>query len=355
MRKGLKVHYLYFLSSIFCFYIDDAFCVISEQSRDLQVDYSINASYVENEFGVEDSFLVSNYVGSSVSPEIITVDLMSNYCEAERNSTGYEIELLNKELNTTSRLFSYNVFINQDLISSSPGNFVNFTDDIPESNGFGSGYFSFCTRVKVCDGPIVLQAFETNFLLHFNHTVDGLNLNSVNVEADEVQVFNVDIEESYSVLACQCRQHRCDSSNVKQGERLEFCISVRRDDPNLPIEQHISNFYVKFASGSNEYNPVEFGEDTWDADMFTTVEALVESKVIVVKAPILADFYQDNIDYVDVTGNAFLSFDVEKGVKTFSSKVGYNFRVNITHVDDSTSCIGLLLEKFRSFTKNAVP
>lgn len=282
--------------------------------RILSTDYSVNITTFDRSDPaiLEGKVTVSNEIGHSVAAGNVQVELLDHECVQNKSITGLEVELFNTEYNDTSLPFTYNIEVNRGLLSSSPGNFVNFTD---ATAGDSVGNVLFCTRVSTFASGLQVSFRESRFDLAFSLINNTFSLTNVDIDADDLDTFSTLVQDTFGVEICQCINFNCLTTSlvISQDESVVVCINpTALADASLV---RITNFNLRITSagGSITYDPVSIGVSSWDPDPLTEVVPESGTGKLMITAPIVADFFLLTDDRtVDVNGNAFLEFQSAK-------------------------------------------
>lgn len=252
---------------------------------------------------------VKHAIGHNVDPSNVDVQLLDKNCENPTSDPGLEVSL--EKIEYSNSPFVYNVSVNETLIGSSPGGFVTFINQ--EDTGKSKGFIKFCTRVVTREGNVAAAFKETIFKLNFDLTDKGFIFSTTLLE-DSPDVFVTVIEDSFAVGVCQCDgDYVCYSSGsaptIEQDESLTICLFPTANEDASVV--HISNFNLQMSSkdGAYSYSPVSFGTATWSEDSLTDVYLQDDSDVIKISTPIVARFFIDGYEELDVSGEAYLEFD----------------------------------------------
>jgi len=274
--------------------------------RELSSSYDINITTFDPDdpLIVQGKLTVSNEIGQSVAAGGVQVTLLDYDCVQNKSSTGLEVELFNTDYTNTSLPLTYNIELNQELVDTSPGGFVNFTT-VDKS----TGNVLFCTRVSTYQGDIEVSFRESRFDLSFDLTNNTLSLINIGVDELDLDVFSTDVDDTFAVSACQCDTgFNCLSTplSITTGDSLLVCLTPTSDNDASIVE--ITNFNLRMSSDSVTYDPVIFGTVTWAEDILTAISLDSGSNKIMINAPVIAQFFIQDKTAIDVSGNAFLEF-----------------------------------------------
>ena len=216
--------------------------------RELSSSYDINITTFDPDdpLIVQGKLTVSNEIGQSVAAGGVQVTLLDYDCVQNKSSTGLEVELFNTDYTNTSLPLTYNIELNQELVDTSPGGFVNFTT-VDKS----TGNVLFCTRVSTYQGDIEVSFRESRFDLSFDLTNNTLSLINIGVDELDLDVFSTDVDDTFAVSACQCDTgFNCLSTplSIATGDSLLVCLTPTSDNDASIVE--ITNFNLRMSSDS---------------------------------------------------------------------------------------------------------
>jgi len=182
------------------------------------------------------------------------------------------------------------------------------------SDGNSTGEASFCTRVilngTTSNGVIPMFFRETNFVTTFNLTNVDFSLSDVVIEeAGTVSQNLTDPGPEFFITSCLCDDDfDCidPTTTIEQNKPLVFCIEPGH--PNDEVNVFISNFNLNIEAGDITYSPVWYGVGSWESNAVTIVDT--SGKIVRTSTLLIQDFYIEGYETVDVSGNAFLEFDM---------------------------------------------
>jgi len=296
---------------------------------------------------------VHHQIGYNVKQNHTHVKLYDYNCENEVNKTGLAVYIQDVGSNFGwGSFYAYELGLNSTLIGSDT-TFL-FGDGLSQSAD-ATGQVRCCTRISTYESNThhgMLEAFykETNFVFNYDLTQNVIQLGNVSVaDANALDNFTADSDTDFSIDSYQCNNFVAVATPhaIIQNSNLVVCIEPSHTN-NLDVV-HITNFNLLISAGtlnSNGYlsfDAVKFGTTTWTPDPLTDV--LTQGKIIMISVPIVAQFYLQGKNSVDVTGNAFLEFDSSKTDAPIGSF--FNMEVDL-EVETSAGCFSALLKKFRA-------
>lgn len=290
---------------------------------------------------------ITNTIGVKVT-DPVTVQLFDKNCVNKESNTSAVVSIQN--LVSTPASFGYEVKIDQSLIGADTviGTYVTCS---PQSGSSCSvGTIEFCTRVSTFIGSIEVAFRETNFNLGFNLTDNAFSLPSIGISENDPDSFITDVDTDFDVDACQCENFVCATpSIIAQDENLVMCIyPVHGTDPSQASNVKITNFNIDIDAGDGSgfsYRPVVFGTNAWNNDALTDVAEDGNDFTIMISTPIIAQFFIQNVNTIDVNGNAFLEFKSGKDAATQFGK--YAMEVAL-RVDPELGCLSILIKQVRA-------
>lgn len=316
---------------------------------------SCNASLTGD--SILDSYLTGfNEIGFKGAMNDVTVKLFDYDCETEQdlmNSTNAVTIFNTIQPSSTvgeTEPFFYDINISTSDIASDTGGFVTV-----DGTSNQTGVIEFCTRVSTSEGSIEVAFRECNFRLSYSLAAN-FSLTGLNITERDPDVLTPEIPTDYGVAACQCEDFECLSSPVTilQDESLVVCLFPTFLG-NATNTVRISNFNFKVFAGTPrtpeyvEYNPVWFSTDGWSYDPLTLVTTSVEADatVVMVQTPVIAGFFIQGHESINVEGNAFLEFTTSKAAKApmFDTYV-LEFAIEATRAE---GCIKQLINRIREF------
>lgn len=247
-----------------------------------------------------------------IGPEAdeVTLELFNYDCVTEvTDTTGAALSL--SSISISNDISEYSVFFDAGNFASDTGGFV-------ESDGH-IGSVKWCTRVTSLEEDLKISFKETNFVLNYDLSDNGYDITNIGLDVTDPDEFTDLVDSNYSVEGCQCMDFFCMlPAPIKQNEALVYCIYVWQDESNADaiLAVAISNFDSKITAGEEgdddyvEYMPVEFGTESWDPNDITSVESSFDDmgNIIEIVTPMIAAFFANGHDTVDIFGNAFLEF-----------------------------------------------
>jgi len=298
----------------------------------------------------------SNTIGFKGAANDVSVKLFDYDCENEKdlmNSTN-AVTIFNttQPESTVDEIdsFTYDLNISSSNIASDTGGFVTVTGTSNET-----GVIEFCTRVSTSEGSIEVAFRECNYRLSYSLGAN-FSLTGFNISERDPDVLTPVIPTDYAVSACQCEDYECLSSplTIQQDESLTVCL-IPTYLGNATKTVEISNFNFKVYAGTPrtpeyvEYNPVWFSTDGWSYDPLTlvTTSETDDATVVMVQTPVIAGFFIQGHESINVEGNAFLEFSASKASKApmFDTYV-LQFAIEAT---PSEGCIKQLINRIREF------
>ena len=259
----------------------------------------------------DSSLQILNPIGNSIQPGNVQVQLFDYGCQVPKNSTGLVVSL--QPSSYVANNFSYSVFVNKTLIGQNIGGFVNFIDD-GNNSASSKGEISFCTRVSAYHLGVHVSYHQLDLKLLFDLTENSFILSTVNIEQNDPSAFSTDVTSSFGVMACQCNDdYQCYSTipapnpTINQNENLVMCIYPTSTSNDASSVQ-ISNFNVGLSAPGVTYDPVAFGPSGWIVDALSIVSLQSGTETIKISAPVVASFFIQNHQSIDVSGNAFLEY-----------------------------------------------
>jgi len=291
-------------------------------------------------------YQIEHVIGPRYGPGSVYVELLDYGCNTIMNSTGLEVSVQGEDY-IPGENFSYNITLDSSLISQNVGGFVSFSN---QTNSQGS--IAFCTRVTAEHDSIAVSFTERTFTLPFDLTKNEFSLNNVEIQPSNSSVSILDIDNPFTVIACQCDDDmNCVQEPVKitQDESLIFCLET--SDSNV----HISNFEVIIEAGTPGdeddvyvfHEVVLMGTDGWDEDVLATVITSQDSSnKILIKTLVVAEFFTEGKSSIDITGNAFLEFDESKHAMPFFSQ--FYLTVPIDGIQVHGGCFQIIFQQMKS-------
>ena len=295
---------------------------------------------------------LSHVLGASVT-DPVTVKLFDKDCiNEETDPTAVVSTLANVQV---SGSYSYQVNIDQSKIgsdASGSGTYVSCTATPGGSCSLGN--IEFCTRVSTYHGSIEIAFVETNFDLGFNLTDNDFSLPNVQISENAPDSFITDVDTDFDVAACQCDSFNCLASAdaIEQDESLVMCIYPTHPTVGMANNVLISNFNIDVTDSTGAqpltYQPVIFGTNMWVADPLTNVSVDGNDFVVMITTPIIAQFFIQNINTIDVGGNAFLEFKSAKGAQPVFGQ--YMMEVGLGEGTGflQQGCFAALIARFRA-------
>lgn len=256
----------------------------------------------------EGALRVKHGLGVSVPANMAFVELFDTDCLNQKPKSGLAVYLPETGSNQGGGIdFFYDIAFNHSLITDNVGGFFNF------SEGGSVGIASFCTRVLLNgttnNGIIPMFFRESNIAAGFNLTNRDFTITDVTIEEAGIVDNNItDTGPAYFISSCLCDDDfACidPTSAVLQNTPLVFCI-----EPSHPSDRdnvRITNFNLNIAAGDINYSPVWYGVDGWENNVVTIVEE--SGKIVRTSTLLIQDFYLEDYQTVDLSGNAFLEFD----------------------------------------------
>lgn len=293
---------------------------------------------------IDDTIRVTNEIGSKVT-DPISVKLFNKNCDIEETNSPAVVSLLG--VDNTPATFEYQVNINQSMIGDVNGTYM--TCITTDNSACGVGKIEFCTRVSTYHESLEIAFRETNFEFTFNLTDNDFSLENISIEENQPNSFVSNVVDDYGVEACQCDfDFNCISAvTITQNENLVMCLKPTH--PTNPNAVEISNFYIDIDPSDSTisvatYSPVIFSATTWDANSLTDVAVDDTGFVVKISTPIVAQFFINNVNQVDVTGNAFLVFKTAKDVTALFADYGIQVGLAIA---PQAGCFALLIKQVR--------
>lgn len=325
-------------------------CAATEDntSRQLNVDYSVNATT----FNMSDpliqsngTLIATNEIGSSVLNNSVSVVLLEYGCETELNRTGLEVELSNYTEYVVGGVYQWKIQVIPERISSNLGGMVNITNS-SVSQGSSVGSLQFCTRVSTHLDDIQVGFYEGNYQLQFDFTNNTFSLAGVGIELNDLDDFSTAVDDSFHIDTCHCANFNCIADQtIQQNDDVVMCITPDGDgDPSVV---KIANFNLRMtdtATSTLVYDPIIFGASTWDADGLTSVSEDPTSNTVMIKTPVIAQFFSAQVLQVDMLGNALLEFTSKTQAMTFAS-YGLTFGLELPD-EDEPGCLEKLFALF---------
>lgn len=281
------------------------------------------------------------------------VKLFDLNCENEKNKTGTSVVLIETDGPNLGQgdSFSYHLGLDQTKIGGNAGGLVTFTG--VGSEGKSKGRIKFCTRVSSYESNIEVSFRESNFDIGFDLTNNIFSLGNVSIQENSPDTFQSNVQSSFQVAACQCKlDFSCYSTGtnptIQQDDSLTICLQPT--GPNAEVV-HISNFNIIMSAGSYTYSPVGLGPGSWNSDALTLVSTNGSDDIVKIVTPVVAQFFIQGHDSLDVTGNAFLEYDSSKG-ETGQGPVYAGFRLSINmFVNNGTGCFQSLFKTIKGAFK----
>jgi len=308
--------------------------------RTVLLDYSIGDSQMSTNVphNLKDSLSVSNSIGSSVGSGAVTVELFDYECLVPINSTGLEIELYSSEY-TSSRIY-YDILINESLLETSPGGLV---DSFRSADSSLTGSVTFCIRVSTWEELVPIEHRDTKFDIYFDLTESAMIVFDNSLSEDNADFFETYLDSSCGVNLCQCDStYSCYTtpSIIEKDDNIELCLYPTMDE-DLEVNFHISNFNLQLSAGSLSFDAVLFGSDNWVPNILTSVSE--SGNTIRVVTPVVAQFFAEGFDRIEVNGNAFI--EVESRTKLDISTFN-NFHLEAELAKKNTAgCLSGIFEK----------
>jgi len=321
-------------------------------SRRLNVDYSVNETIIN----VNDPLVLSNgtiiatnHIGSSVSNQSVSVELLNFGCDVELNRTGLEVELSNVTEYYSGGVFVWKIQVRPERLDESPGNMVNITHEFGQVS---EGYIQFCTRVSTWLGAIQVGFFEGSYKLKFDFSNNTFSLAGVSVDDNVVDTFVTDVDNPFTLDACQCADFVCITTPVNpipipQDSSLVICLTPSSAAGDSSVVE-ITNFNLRIVdsiNGAVTYDPIEFGASSWSSNSVSLVEEDPNSNSIMITAPVVAEFFIEGVTQIDALGNALLEFvSGKQRVSTFNS-YGLSFKLALRE-EEEPGCLERLFAFF---------
>lgn len=270
---------------------------------------------------------VDHTLGISVKQNHTLTELYDYNCINKKNMTGLAMYILPHGGNIGfGSYYSYDIGVNQTLLGDDVGGFVTYTGDAFTGNAAGSA--RCCIRVSTFESETYdqwTQAFfrETNFILNFNMTDNKIELNNIVVSENDPDSFITRVDDEFKIDVYQCDNFTRVTTPlaIQQDDPIVVCLEPSHPD-DLDVV-HITNFNLAISGGTINtadyilYDAVTFGTTTWSVNILTNVR--IQEKLIMVSAPVIAQFFISGKTSIDVTGNAFFEFDSAKRVVTASA------------------------------------
>ena len=109
----------------------------------------------------------------------------------------------------------------------------------------------------------------------------------------------------------------------------------------------ITNFDIVMAAGSVTYSPVWFSTGHWESDSLTEIHGPNPDGVVMISAPVIAQFFIQGHTTIDVSGNVFLEFVSGKGRP--NEFAGYNMVFGIISDEPALECFNRLTKTMQKF------
>jgi len=281
----------------------------------------------------------------------VQVELYDFNCEEvqEKNNSTNAVRIVQEAKD--SSLFNYSADFFQN---NAPG----FTGGFDHPNNDGTGAVKFCTRVSTWTGSILVAFYETNFVLNYDMSDNGFSILNIEIAENDPNSFVTDLLDDYSVEICQCNNFLCLNSDdpkslIQQDDNLVVCLEPKHPGGQESLVQ-ISNFNLNLVAGEGityvEYIPVWFNTTGWAHDVLTSVEEQPNGgNIIMVTTPVVAQFFIQGHNRLNVSGNCFLQLVGSKIEKepVFSA---YNMLIDIK-VEDQGGCLQKLMKNVQKIFK----
>jgi len=321
-------------------------------SRQLHIDYSINDTYIDftdPAIAANGTIIATNYIGTSVNNGSVGTNLLNFGCEFEIDKTGLEVEISNVTEYVQGGLYQWKIQVIPSRLTANAGGLVNYTN-ATETEHRSVGTIQFCTRVSSWLYDLQVGFRENNYELKFDMRENNFTITGVNVEEDDPDDFDTDVANPFSLSACQCSNFNCVTTPsspipIQQDASLVICLTPSSTSDVVEI----SNFNLRIVdsvAGAVTYDPVLMGASSWDADSLTSVAVDPNSNIVMITAPIIAQFFIQGVQQIDALGNAFLEFAETKNNRaaTFAS-FGLTFDLELVE-EDEPGCLDRLFSLF---------
>lgn len=289
---------------------------------------------------------VSHQMGPAVPANMTRVELYDTNCENVKHYRDLEVWIPDYFSNGGFGVtFSYDIAFNHSLMGSAPGGFVNFTGT-GLYDEFSVGVISFCTRVvldgETFSGTVPIYYVDTNFLVSFNMTNRGFAISDTDISPANPTEFTTDpVDDAYFIEACLCDVgFSCvdASTPVQQGSPLVMCLTPRHPEGKDLVS--ITNYNLDITAGDISYSPVWYGSDGPENNVVTELDT--DEKTQRISTLLIQDFYIENFNTIDVSGNAFLEFDVVARAPNF-----YTFGMLVI-LDPTPTGVGCFGQMFKA-------
>lgn len=310
--------------------------ITNYQPNSVSNDFSIGDVEINTtKPGVSDGLLtIENEIGPSVEAYNATVILLDHDCNELKPKTGLEIEISNDEYVDTSAPFSYNIEVQEELILSSPGGFIEL---VGASETVASdtikGNICFCTRVSTYSDGIQVRSQDNWFNLTFKLKEDDINITrfSINKHWFDSNVY----KRSSGAEICICDDDfNClQTQTISSQDPLVVCLNPFCHNYFNLDSIKITNFNMRISTLNDEitYEFVSLGTSSWDPDTETEVTTDSQSNKIKVSTTLqttffdpslLGPFFEASFNTLNLKGNVFLeikeSFSESSHQKTFN-------------------------------------
>ena len=275
---------------------------------------------------------VTNSIGAEA--DAVTLELFNDDCETVQplNSTTSSIFIDESDATFADSVFTYEVEIVESNFVNDTGDYLTLEED--SQGGNSVGFVSFCTRVNSYEGDLIISTRETIFNFDFNLTSNPFDLDS-NITKPPVPPAPTPSPPPYNVSICQCKEFECQPYSVEQYGSLSLCLQ-----PNEPEQVEITNLAMSIYAGEAgngtmgsfySFDPVWYGNGTYESPSFVTIEKNETTQILMVKTPMLAEFFIGAFTSVDISGNAWLEFiQNEDGARAaLDVNPGYNTEINL--------------------------
>lgn len=319
-------------------------------NRRLNVDYSVNETiinFTDPLIYSNGTIVATNHIGYSVGNQSVSAELLNYGCDHQINRTGLELELSNVTEYFIGGVYQWKMQVIPEKLNDSPGGMVNITHDLGQVS---EGFIQFCTRVSTWLGALQVGFYEGNYKLKFDFSNNTFSLDAVGVDQDDQDNFVTDVENPFTLDACQCANFACVTTPanpvpIKQDSSLVICLTPSSLGDASVVK--ITNFNLRIVDsigGAVTYDPVTFGGSSWAPNGITLVQEDPNSNTIMITAPIIAIFFTEGVQQIDALGNALLEFVGKQEVTTFNS---YGLQFNLAAPEEEElGCLDRLFAMF---------
>lgn len=290
---------------------------------------------------------ITNSIGKAVGAGNVQVQLFDYECLTTKNMKGSVVSIETSAYATNN--YTYNISVNQALIGQNVGGFVSFIDD-GSNSGSSKGEIRFCTRVSTHEGSIHVAYLDLNVKLSFDLTQNSFSMSDLNIDENDPNSFVTDVNSSFDIVACQCNNdYQCYDSisapnpTIQQNENIVICLYPISSENDANFVR-ISNFNILFSAPGVTYNPVSFGQSTWISDAVSNVSEQDGTNRIKITAPVVAAFFIQDHQSIDVSGNAFLEFFSGKSEQ--SNFADFGITVSLEDGNIERGCFSKLMTRF---------